>query len=264
LIGKVYEDFENIANWNDIAANSKSSGIDATKTKMWMYKKPIISGMYAGRLDYTFTGSNGMIALSNTGNYNLIKDNNTEIGVWIFGDLSYHKVSFIFTNTQSQEAEVETTAIDWAGWKFISTKVQNSKLTGDILFKGIIIRQEAKGLTTGTIYLDDLTGNFKPVGIETEVNNPKIFSITCFPNPVKDRISFEFNIPWRAEVSICIYSFDGKLVNSLFSETLNKGKYLKSWEKSLPNGCYIYRFLVNGLNEKNKQLVKVGQIFVLE
>lgn len=65
--------------------------------------------------------------------------------------------------------------------------------------------------------------------------------LTCSPNPVKETTLIEYTIPMDGKVEVSVYTVEGVLLETLFSETLESGTYNYIWEVSpeLVSGTYV-------------------------
>lgn len=86
-------------------------------------------------------------------------------------------------------------------------------------------------------------------------NVPKLFS--CYPNPVRNNVTFSFFIDNTTKYNIRIYSTNGKLVKELQSSQVSRGKYQFTEDLSgLKSGTYIYTLTTNK-HRFSKQLIKI-------
>jgi hypothetical protein len=76
------------------------------------------------------------------------------------------------------------------------------------------------------------------------------FSMTLrqnFPNPFNSTTTFFYEIEEPGKYSLEIYDINGKLVNVIMNGTMNRGKYISSWEgkdlsgQSVASGTYLFR-----------------------
>ena len=87
-------------------------------------------------------------------------------------------------------------------------------------------------------------------GIEFIESKENPFKLTCFPNPIDQEATIEFNIENDQFVSLAIYSSAGQKVAELISGKIERGKHTIKWDskKSVPTlnkGVYILRLSTN-------------------
>ncbi|MBN1232770.1 MAG: T9SS type A sorting domain-containing protein [Candidatus Coatesbacteria bacterium] len=78
-----------------------------------------------------------------------------------------------------------------------------------------------------------------------------------FPNPVREKAIFKINLPVKTKILIKVYDLTGKLVKTVYENTLNSGFKSIAWNvgyNSVPNGVYIYTIEANDL-KVSKRLV---------
>jgi hypothetical protein len=81
----------------------------------------------------------------------------------------------------------------------------------------------------------------------------KEFDIKALPNPFSDKLQFEIILKSSSQVSLCLYSISGILLNKLIDETLPEGSYIKTYDSSLlVDGLYFYELKVNEKTKFNK------------
>jgi len=82
--------------------------------------------------------------------------------------------------------------------------------------------------------------------------------LQLFPNPFDDSINIKYEIKFKTEISITIYNFDGKRINTLTKSNKDKGKHIVKWNgkdysnNEVPDGYYFVvirsnQFIINGL-----------------
>lgn len=123
------------------------------------------------------------------------------------------------------------------------------------------------GTQINCIYYDDLLAGTSfglflhstSVGIsENLVQNPNQLNI--FPNPFSDNTNIEFTLLEKTELSFNIYDINGRLVNKILNNTLDKGTYNINWQgidfsgQKLPIGMYFYKAIM-GENEYSGKLL---------
>lgn len=79
----------------------------------------------------------------------------------------------------------------------------------------------------------------------------------CFPNPAKDKTTFQFKVNSAYQVQIDLFNLEGKKVRSLVNGTYNPGTHrVEVSVEDLPPGNYIYEFK-SGFFKESKKLVIV-------
>lgn len=114
----------------------------------------------------------------------------------------------------------------------------------------------------GAIYLasygNGLFENRKFVGLnELPGSTPasKSASIMVYPNPVKDELSFSFELNANEKVSVDVYNYTGQLVKHFEMGSPGKGKHLFTGQVGdLPAGSYLLR-VITGNTAKTGKIV---------
>ncbi len=101
------------------------------------------------------------------------------------------------------------------------------------------------------------------VGIRTAIDDiadlPKEFELLQnYPNPFNPRTTIRFNLPETADVTLEIFSVDGRLVESMLNQTMPAGNHrVEINAEFLPSGSYIYRLKAGSYTEsKTMTLLK--------
>lgn len=100
--------------------------------------------------------------------------------------------------------------------------------------------------------------------IETSVQalDSKPF-IKHFPNPFREEMYMEYEIPQESFVNISIYNMTGQLVKVLVDAHKNPGKYIVKWnatnaaENTIENEIYLYKYNLNGKQISSGQILFV-------
>ncbi len=120
----------------------------------------------------------------------------------------------------------------------VSTK--NGK---DVCYVNVVL--QANSETTVTVKQGENLQSVEPV---VSGNHP----VKCFPNPFEKSTIISYQLKREAQVSLEIYSMEGRLVKVLANKIQEKGTHQVKWQgknKSghrVRNGIYFYRFNVNG------------------
>lgn len=77
---------------------------------------------------------------------------------------------------------------------------------------------------------------------ENDVQKPRTFSLTVYPNPFNASMSIKYNLSSATDVSLDIYDILGHRVTTLVSEHQPAGSYTVQWApEDLPSGLYFVR-----------------------
>jgi len=77
----------------------------------------------------------------------------------------------------------------------------------------------------------------------TPVSTGRVFVANSRPNPFRSQVSFSFTLPADGDVSVDVFSADGRLVDNVARGPMAAGAHSLSWRihKDLPSGMYFYR-----------------------
>ncbi|MBI5326542.1 MAG: T9SS type A sorting domain-containing protein [Ignavibacteriae bacterium] len=84
-----------------------------------------------------------------------------------------------------------------------------------------------------------------------ESNNPDLFyTEQNYPNPCDKFTSFNYSIPKSCHFSVKLYDINGKLISTLFENTVEQGNYALTFNvDNLPDGIYYYRAEADGYTQ---------------
>lgn len=111
----------------------------------------------------------------------------------------------------------------------------------------------------GSVFLRE---NITPPGIIE--NNEQLITLSAFtitPNPVKQRVSFKYQLTKPAQVKADIYSINGTLISSPFEAYASVGETQFIWDigkfdrNKLPNGVYFVRLTAGAEVQTQKLLI---------
>ncbi len=243
--GAVLNDFESSEGWK-LAAEGDTKPNAAFK--IISYQK--VHGSKAGQLDYRFNSeSGGEINLSNFKEINFGPENDVDLGLWIFGDLSNNKIYCSLTTDSLQNQKTFIDSLNWTGWKLVKIKVPSIDLSVSKLYYNLSIVQNNFG-PAGTLYLDDFQYLTPTTGIEetaSPINSYKLYQ--NYPNPFNPSTVIRYQVPERALVTLKVYDILGRLVTTLVKEEKERGIYSVEFSSSDINknikglyasGVYIY------------------------
>jgi hypothetical protein len=97
-----------------------------------------------------------------------------------------------------------------------------------------------------------------PLPVEVELSGiPEEYSLfQNFPNPFNPSTVIRFDLPENSLVSIFIYNLLGEKVAVLLDETMEAGRYARSFNaEGLPSGLYIYMLQTDTYSSSKKMIV---------
>jgi hypothetical protein len=99
--------------------------------------------------------------------------------------------------------------------------------------------------------------DFNTTGIQ---NNPVIPATMelyqNYPNPFNPATTIQFRLPHSSYITLKIYNFLGREIETLASGTYNEGNYLINWNaKNISSGVYFYVLNYNGVGYTKKMLL---------
>lgn len=132
------------------------------------------------------------------------------IGLWIWGDLSYNSINLVFDNQQ----KLPLGAIDFAGWNYWFAAIPE----GVHAIEAIEIEHTSTGSTTGDIYFDAL-------GVlgYNDINEQGFAQIEVYPNPRLDETINVSGLPDNELVSYRISNILGQVLQEGQSISSNNG-----------------------------------------
>jgi hypothetical protein len=77
---------------------------------------------------------------------------------------------------------------------------------------------------------------------ESEKYVTELYDMQIYPNPIRDKTTFEYTLSSPGKISIKIYNILGQEVATVLNEDLKTGHYINRWKpKSISNGVYFCR-----------------------
>jgi len=71
--------------------------------------------------------------------------------------------------------------------------------------------------------------------------------LTLFPNPVTDKLTFNYSLPVDGEVTIQVYNSIGSLAGTILRQSKTRGSYTLVYDAAtLPRGVYFAKILLKG------------------
>lgn len=154
--GKVIVDYEDLSSFWDPDGSGSTTGTNPDLTLFGPSKVHYISPDQSGKITYFFIGDDGGLIREYTKLTPKVgSDPASQVGLWIYGDLSYNELEFWFYVPDNVIVPVAT--IDWAGWKFVSIPFTDIPDAGtNPKFHSVVIKQTPEGAKSGAIYCDDI------------------------------------------------------------------------------------------------------------
>ena len=266
--GTVFMDFEDVSTWWDPDGSGSTTGTLDEFTTFELSSKHKINGEGAARLNYAFENdNNGICRAHNAGTPSVGSDQNSTIGFWVFGDLSYNILEYWFYPT-SGFTPIFVDTIDWAGWEFKSIPFSDINSSGAARFTSVVVVQTEGGAKKGSLYFDDAQ-IISSVGVE-EKDYSKSFISQNHPNPFNSQTSFKYNVSHYSNVKLSVYDIMGNQITTLINDKRNSGTYIHTWDgtknngSTLSPGIYIYRFEVNSISNDTNNYIQTGKCIIME
>ena len=77
-----------------------------------------------------------------------------------------------------------------------------------------------------------------------------------FPNPFNPTTTIEYLLPKQADVSVCVYDIQGRLIARLVDEIQPAGDHQVSWDAGrLPSGMYFYHITAGDFSDTKKMIL---------
>jgi hypothetical protein len=93
-----------------------------------------------------------------------------------------------------------------------------------------------------------------PTAVESELNNKT--TLTNYPNPFVDLTTIEFQIPFKASVSLDVFDQTGQKVSTLINGVMPSGTHQIEFNGSLwPAGLYFYQLKVGNHSTTQKMIL---------
>lgn len=254
--GTIVEGFENENVWQNPVASPNTKGVNSSLTSFSILNTKPKSGSYSGRLEYTFTGTNGELELAKLIPISLGSSSAAEFGVWIFGDASNNIIEYRFVRENSSIEKVKLDTLNWTGWKMKKISLNLVPGNGSVQFKSINIIQTAKGNLSGRIYFDECLSNII-TDIKNNKNLPLEFKLDQnYPNPFNPTTTIKYHISAGSNVTLKVFDMLGREVAVLVDEMKSAGSYQHKFDASgLASGIYIYRLQAGKFIDSKKLIL---------
>jgi len=239
--GTVVEPFDDISGFWDPEASGSTVGTDNPLTTFTASSEIVHTGSVAGRLDYVFTGENGGICRVFDTRKPVIGSNlSSSFAMWVYGDLSNNVLEYWFYSPGTVNQIVFADTVDWAGWDLVSVPFSRIGGYGDWQYHSLVINQTPGGAKQGTMIFDDAMV-ITPTEIRDTGEDGSDLSV--FPNPSSSSATVTYTLRSAAEVSVDLFTPDGRIVENIFHGSENPGPCLHYWTPSagLTAGSYIIR-----------------------
>ena len=254
-LGDVFVDFESISSWWDPDGSGSTTGTLDEFTTFSLSTEHVINGTYSGRLDYAFENESGGLCREHyAAKPSVGSDQNSKIGFWVFGDLSYNILEYWFyPPTGFRRVVVDT--IDWAGWKLKYIPFSAINSPGHTKFASLVVVQTEKGAKRSTLFFDD--GQVLSFVGTDEISTSNQYQIRNYPNPFKTYTTFSYYIPEESYVKLSVYNQMGMQVATLINEKKTAGENIFVWNGTddngsvLSDGIYFYRIEAVSLSGKS-------------
>lgn len=259
--GNLLEGFEIVGVWQSPLSSSNTTGVVSSQTSFEISSSRIKSGQNGGKLDYGFSGMNGIVELALINPLSLGESSPAGFGFWVFGDNSKNILEYRFSRNNSNDENVKIDSINWTGWKLKKISLNEIPGSGAIKFKSINVVQSGLGNISGTIYFDECVGNIITGVINADNNLPLEFGLyQNYPNPFNPTTTINYSIPVVNEgkalfTTLKIYDLLGREIATLVDENKTPGTYeIKFNASGLASGIYIYQ-LHSGDYTASKKLI---------
>jgi photosystem II stability/assembly factor-like uncharacterized protein len=92
---------------------------------------------------------------------------------------------------------------------------------------------------------------------EVTIEAPKVFALSQnYPNPFNPLTKISLSLPSKSFVSLKIFDLLGREVETLISEELSAGSYVRQWNAiNMPSGIYFYRLQADSFIETKKLIL---------
>jgi len=261
ISGTIVDSFEVVGQWKNPGLNPASIGIDSAKSTFNVTSSYKYSGLKCGRLAYVFNkASGGVCQFVNSAKPAIGSASANEFGLWVKGDLSNNILEYWFNDESSVNSEVVVDTVNWSGWMLKRIPKSAISGSGQKYFNSIVIKQAAKGLLSGIIYVDDAQYDILlPVGEQLNNITPEKFALyQNYPNPFNPETVIKYQISNSSFVTLKIYDVLGNEIATLVNEYQPTGEYkyelgIRNYE--LTSGVYFYQLRAGDVLQTKKMIV---------
>jgi hypothetical protein len=130
--------------------------------------------------------------------------------------------------------------INWAGWDQIAIPFTRIGGSGDWQYHSLVVNQTASGARSGIMFFDDAIV-YMPTAIEE--TGAEASDLSVYPNPAFSSVTVTYTLKHSAEVSLDLFTSDGRKAANIFRGRENAGSCLHHLTPAadLPAGNYIVR-----------------------
>lgn len=244
VLGTVFDSFEAINNWQDPNYSGSTVGTDPALTTFTIVPDEKVDGSYSGKINYVFTGIDGVCRTFNATKPNIGSNPNYKMGLWVYGDWSNNYLEFWYYYNSSTNVIVRVDTLDYTGWKFVEIPISSIPGSGDRLFHSVVIRQSPNGVKSSAVYIDGAQyrdPNATAINDEFTDNPNGFFLAQNYPNPFNPSTNIQYAIGSKQFVSLIIYDVLGNEIADLVNEEKSAGSYAVTFDASkLSSGIYFY------------------------
>ena len=172
----IIEDYENKAS---IAPGFFQLGYGSLDSEITYSTEKVHRGNYSLKAHYVFKSEKGKTEMFFVNRYWLYLRSSEgkieKVGAWVYGDGSGCGLNFIMQDIDKRRSLYDVypgPKIDWQGWKYVEVDIPPS--SSPLIVTGIKI-MPPKGISEGTIYIDDLTAIAR-------LKSDKIFTVNISPD----------------------------------------------------------------------------------
>ena len=93
--------------------------------------------------------------------------------------------------------------------------------------------------------------------IESDMRNINRFNLSQnYPNPFNPITKITFSLPVKSFITLNVYDLLGQLVDTIISEEMTAGNYIKTWNaENIPSGVYFYILQSDSFSETKKLIL---------
>jgi len=259
--GNILEGFETENVWQSPLLSPNTIGIIDPQTSFTISNVRKKSGENSGKLEYGFSGNNGLVELALLKPIVLGETSWEGFGFWVFGDNSKNILEYRFSRHNSNEEKVKIDTINWTGWKLKKVLFYKIPGTGTIQFKSINLVQTSIGSTSGKLFFDECISNIIAEDNEDNIIPTEFRLEQNYPNPFNPSTTIKFSIPAEkifkvVPTTLKIYDVLGREVATLVDEDKIPGNHeVKFNGKGLASGMYIYRIQSGNFIDSKKLIL---------
>ena len=85
-----------------------------------------------------------------------------------------------------------------------------------------------------------------------------------YPNPFNPSTKFQYSLPTRSHVRLCVYNILGQMISDLVDEDKSAGWNEVIWNANVASGLYFYRLEAISVTDPGKRFVDVKKMILLK